>query len=440
MFDVHDDRFGWGYDQGRAAPAAVIEPARPQNAATPLSGISSWDEFIGNLPSGMRSLSADAAMRHGAVYACVRIIAATIAQLPCKTYTSNDDGTTIEARKHPVARLLRLRPNPRMSGVMFWRMVLSNTVLKGNGYAWIERNRNGKILALWPLPKDRVSPALTKAGRIVYALRLDDGSDIAVDMDDMLHIPGSLEWNGLEAKSPLSAAASAVNIGLEANEYAHRYFKNDATPPVVLKYDKIVPTTAADLIRHEWTNKGTGDNRHKIRVISEGGTLEQLAINAEDAQLLETRRFAASDIARIFGVPPHMIGDVEKSTSWGSGIEQQSIGFVTYTLGMHIVAAEQELEAKVFREDGHHAEFDQRALLRGDAKARNEAYRLALGGSAGPGYMRANEVRRLENLPPDPDGEKLVTWPPPKGTSDASSDPNAPGKEPERTGGDETAD
>lgn len=431
MFDIHDDRFGWGQDQGRPAPAAA-EPARPQ-AATPLSAMpSSWDEFIGNAGSGLRSLSADRAMRHGAVYACVRIIAGTIAQLPWKTYKAQDDGTTLEARNHPLSGLLRLRPNPRMSAVMFGRMLLAGAVLNGNGYAWIERNRAGRPVALWPLPKSRVAPVLLTTGplkgRIAYTITLDDASQITVDMDDMLHVPGSLEWNGLEAKSPLQAAASAVGIGLEANEFAFRYFENDATPPIILKYKKTVTPALAQSIREEWQRKGTGENRHKIRVLSEDGDFDQLEMNAEDAQLLETRRFAASDIARIWGVPPHMIGDVEKSTSWGTGIEQQSIGFVTYTLAMHIAALEQELEYKLFRGDGHHCEVDVRALMRGDAKARSEAYRLSLGGSSGPGWQTPNEVRRLENLQPIEGGDELAQWK--QGNSDEPSSSPAPGAEP----------
>lgn len=421
MFDIHDDRFGYGFDLGRAA--APAPPTSPSASTTvPLSSITSWDEFIGN--SATRGLSADRAMRHGAVYACVRVIGGTLAQLPFKTYRAKRDGTTVEARNHPAAKLLRVRPNPRMSAVMFWRTVLSQALLPGNGYAWIERSRNGVPLALWPLPKSRVSAMLSTSGatkgRIIYALTLDDSAQITVDMDDMLHIPGSMEWNGLEAKSPLQAAASAVNVGLEANEYAQRYFENDATPPTYLAYKNKVTAQLANSIREEWGRKGAGENRHKIRVVSEGGEVHQLEISAEDAQLLESRKFAAEDIARIFGVPPHMIGAVEKTTSWGTGIEQQAIGFVTFTLGMHIAAIEQELEAKIFRDDGHHCEIDVRGLMRGDFKTRNEGYRQALGGSGGPGYMTPNEVRKLENLAPKKGADELQKFTP-KGTGNESS-------------------
>lgn len=396
--------------------AAPASESRPQAAGIPLSSLTSWDDLLG-LVSGYNSMSADRAMRHGAVYACMRVIAGTIGQLPIKTYQYDDDtGVSIEAPRHPAARLLRLRPNPRMTAVMFWRAVVASAVLRGNGYAWIERSINGTPIALWPLPGGRVGPELVQAGplkgRIIYRLTLDDGDYVVADMDDILHIPGSLEWNGWEARSPLSAAASAINTGLEADEYAQRFFQNDATPPTVLEYPSKVGPELAELIRTEFGAKGTRENRHKVRVLSEGGKISQLALSAEDAQLLETRRFAVDDIARVFGVPPHMVGSVTTSTSWGSGIEQQGIGFVTYTLGMHFAAIEQELEVKIFRDDTHFAEFDQSALVRGDFKTRNEGYKSAMGGSAGPGWMTANDVRKKENMPPHPDGDVLPTWPP----------------------------
>jgi len=409
-FDEHDDRFGWGFDQGRPPASEAREPAsRPQAATVELSGLQSWEQLIGG--EAYRGVSAETAMRHGAFYACVRIIAASIAQLPFKTYKQNADGTTTEAPSHPLSKLLRLRPNPRMSSVMFWRMIVANMVSRGNGYAWIERSRSGAVRALWPIPKQRVTPvlstsALTK-GRLIYTITLDDGSQVVADMDDVLHIPGSLEWTGLECKSPLSAYASSVNIGHAANDYAQTFLQNDATPPVVLSSDKKIDAARAEEIRNLWQSLGLDANRGKVRILSEGMKADTLEISPEDAQLLETRKATATDIAMMLGVPPHMIGAVDKVTSWGTGIEQQSIGFVTYTLGSHIVAVEQELEAKLFRSDGHHCEVDQRALVRGDMKARGEAYRASLGGSAGPGWRTPNEVRKLENLAPHPDGDTL---------------------------------
>lgn len=350
-------------------------------------------------------------MRLGAFYACVRIIAGSIAQLPFKTYKASDDGVSVEARNHAAASLLRLRPNPRMSAVMFWRTVVASMITRGMGYAWIERTRNGAIKAIWPIPKGRVAPKLATdpliKGRLIYTITLDDGSQVVADMDDVLAIPGSLEWNGLEAKSPLAAYASSVNIGHAANDYAERFLENDATPPVFLSTEKRIDKERAAEIRDLWQTLGTGANRGKIRILSEGMKADTLEISPEDAQLLETRKATAGDVAMMLGVPPHMIGAIDKQTSWGTGVEQQSIGFVTYTLGAHIVAIEQEIETKIFRADGHHCEIDVRALVRGDFKTRMEGYRAALGRAGERPFMRVNEVRALENLPPDASGETL---------------------------------
>lgn len=423
------DQFSWLW-KGDAAQPTPPATSSARNEGVPLSSIQSWEQLLGDQWSGAGGVSPDAAMRFGAFYACVRIIGGTLSQLPWKTYKTEKAkaGTyTVEAADHRLSPLLRVRPNSRMSAAMFWRMIFSQALSRGNGYAWIERRRSGDVIALWPIPKARCSPRLATEGplkgRIVYTITLDDGSQVVADMDDVLHIPGSMEWNGYEAKSPLGAYASSVGIGIEANEFAKRYLQNDATPPVTLQTTKVIDQQKADEIRNLWQGLGTGAKRGGVRILAEGMTADNLDINADDAQLLETRKFSALEIAMIFGVPPHMIGAIDKQTSWGSGVEQQSIGFVTYTLGMHISAAEQEIAHKLFRSDGHHVECDVRALLRGDTKSRNEAHRMALGGSAGPGYKTKNEVRQNENLPPDPDPEsdKLQGFTT-KGAGDAAGD------------------
>lgn len=376
-----------------------------------LSQLSSWQDLLSGDYGSRRSVSAERAMQHSAVYACNRIISGTIAQLPMRVYHDSKGGVAQEDSTHPLARMLRLQPNPHMSASMFWRSVITSAVLRGNGYAWIERNRAGRVLALWPLLPGRCEPYLVSGvNEIAYAVEVSAGKRVALLSDDVIHIPGSLEWDGLRAKSPLSAAAAAVGIGLDADDFAATHLKNDATPPGVLEYPSKVSPELAELIRGQWQNAGTGASRGKVRVVSEGGVFKPVSLSPEDAQLLETRRFQIEDIARIYGVPPHMIGAVDKTTSWGSGVEQQSIGFVQYTLGMHIKAIEQELELKLFPDSPYFAQVDVRGLLRGDAKTRNDAYKAAIGGSSGPGWMTANEIRRLEDLPPIEDGDKLTQW------------------------------
>lgn len=386
----------------------------------PLSSIENWGDVLGQLEA--LAIGPSRAMKHSAVFACVRLIAGTIAALPFKVYEDGDEAPMRRA-DHPLQKFLTQRPNPQMSATMFWRIMLSLALLTGNGYAWIERKRSGAVIAIWPLAQGCCKPIVLSSGLIAYEVTLTDGTRLKCLQDDILHLPGSCEWIGGQAASPLSSVGASISVGLEADRYAATFFKNDATPPGYLSFEKVVGAELAKRIKEDWYEKTGGANRFRIPVLSEGGTFKQLQLNAEDAQLLETRRFAVEDIARIFGVPPHMIGAVDKTTSWGTGIEQQSIGFVQYTLQPHLTAIEQELKEKLFSGSRYFVEVDVRALMRGDFKTRNEGYRQALGGSGGPGYMTPNEVRALENLPKIDGGDTLATWEQ-KSASAAAADGN----------------
>jgi HK97 family phage portal protein len=381
-----------------------------------------WDSIF-NLAGSDASVTPERAMRHSAVYASVRIIAGSISTFPLKTYERTPSNARAESSAHPAADLLRYGPNERMTASTYWRQSVSQMLLRGNSVAWIERRVSGQPIALWPVPLHRVQIEL-QGRRLIYTLDFDDGSRRRVDQDDILHIPGSMEWDGVRSKTPIAAYSAAVGIGLEADRYAHNFFKNDATPPTYITYPGVFKNGAktGEEVREYYHKKFNGQNQHSgPAVLEQGGEIKQLDIAAEDAQILDTRRFQIEDIARIFGVPPHMIGAVDKTTSWGTGIEQQSIAFVQYTLAMHLKAIEQECNRKLFRDSPFFCEFDPNALLRGDVKGRYDSYRLALGGSSGPGFLSANEIRKFENLPPLDGGDQLVGWTaPPQGV-----DPNA---------------
>lgn len=404
--DAFDDRFGYCYPVAEREVAAAPPRAEGEPIMTTRQ-MESWGDLIGPGYDN-RFVNAERAMRHSAVFACVRILAGAISTLPLKVYRADSTGTPAQDRAHPLARLLRLRPNPRMSAAMFWRAVTSEAILNGNGYAWIERTRNGAARALWPIPQDRVSPRLINADRVAYVITLDDGKQIALTADDVLHLPGSMQWDGLRALSPIRAAAAAIGLGLEADKFAHAFLENNATPSGYLTYEKTLKPETIETLRNYWGNRYGGEKRGSVAILTDGGEFKTLAINLEEAQLLETRRFQIEDIARIFGVPPHMIGALDKSTSWGSGIEQQAIGFVTYSLQLHLTAFEQEIEAKLFDDGDAWAEFDVRGLMRGDFKARMEGYKSALGGPGAQGFMTINEVRALESLPPKDGGNELI--------------------------------
>jgi HK97 family phage portal protein len=412
----------------RKVGIGVANSTAPTTQIVELGQFETWGDLLGH--SGYtRHVSPDEAMRHSAVYACVRLIAGSIAMLPLHSYFKQGDGDRQRLASR-MATLLRNRPNPRMSAVMFWRHVVSQMLLRGNGYGYIQRSREGEVLAIWPIRTGsmavKIGSTQSLRGRLIYEFDLDDGTHLIADQDDVLHFPGTMEWNGLEAKTPIRAYADAVAVGLAANDYGRRFFENDATPQGYIGYPENTKVTSeqAKVIREYWSEMNGGANRHMPAVLSSGAKWQQTGISAEDAQLLETRGFQVVDVARVFGVPPHMIGAVDKTTSWGSGIEEQTTGFITYTLGQHLAAIEQEVNYKIHRLSGTYSEFERRALVQALLKERNEAYRIALGGSSGPGYMTQNEVRRAENLPAVPGGDTLATWDRPSSSQSNSGDQN----------------
>jgi HK97 family phage portal protein len=429
--------FGFGR---RRKPAEQAQPAQEAQLETQIAAAATWQSSDGveiwqeHLPGafGAGGVMPQSAMRHAAVYRCVSILAFSIAMLPLAVHreVTHEDGEDDRAPepRNTIGELLRFRPNPRMSRTMFWRQMVAQMLLRGNGVAWIERLGSGDPIALWPVPRERASIQLLN-GRLVYDLLLDDGRMIRVDQDDVLHIPGSSEWDGLWAKSPIQAMGSAVGIGIEADRFARKYFENDATPPGYIGYPTGTGSTKVaeqkDEIRRVWKDRFGGENRHSgPAVLTDGGEYKVIKISALDAQLLESRRFQIEDIARIFGVPRFLLAMDE--TSWGSGIEALGIGFVTYSLDPHLEAIEDELDHKLFgrgrrapgpKPERLFAEFEREGLLRGNVEARNRALQISLGGNNGPGWQTPNEVRRKANLPRsnEPGADKLTAFVPGKG-------------------------
>ncbi|MFA5593220.1 MAG: phage portal protein [Micavibrio sp.] len=353
------------------------------------------------LLSGMPSVSGVAvteqsALRVTAVYACVRLIAGAIASLPLNIYQRTEDGR--ERIRPDLWWLLNEQPCPHVSAAVFWEYMVGQMLLAGDGLAAIERGRGGKILALHPLDSRSVSIRKIE-GRLRYEFS-HAGTWVGRDQDDILHIPG-FGFNGLRGMSVIRhAAKEAIGLALAAEEFSARFFASGAHPDVALKVAGKMNQEQIDNLRRIWAQKyGGAHNTSLPIVLTEGTDLKELTISAQDSQLIEARRFQVSDIARAFGVPPHMIGETDKSTSWGSGIEQQSIGFVQYTLAPHLNRIEQEINRKCFWTERYFSEFNVEGLLRGDSKSRAEYYTKALGGTQNPAWMTQNEVRRLENLP-----------------------------------------
>ena len=354
---------------------------------------------FGGTTSG-KSVTERSAMQMTAVYSCVRILAEAIAGLPLHLYRYNADGGKEKAIDHSLYRVLHDEPNPEMSSFVFRETLMTHLLLWGNAYAQIVRNGKGEVIGLYPLMPNKMRVDREADGKLwyTYTRSYDEittikDAQVKLRPTDVLHIPG-LGFDGLVGYSPIAMAKNAIGMGIACEEYGARFFANGAAPSGVLEH----PGTIKDpqKVRESWnaTFKGSS-NAHKIAVLEEGMKYTQIGISPEQAQFLETRKFQINEIARIFRVPPHMVGDLEKSSF--SNIEQQSLEFVKYTLDPWVIRWEQSLMRLLLSEDEKHEyfiKFNLEGLLRGDYQSRMNGYSIARQN----GWMSANDIRELENL------------------------------------------
>ena len=339
-------------------------------------------------------------MQMTAVYSCVRILAEAIAGLPLHLYRYTPDGSKVKAVDHPLYLLLHDEPNPEMSSFVFRETLMTHLLLWGNAYAQIIRNGKGEVVALYPLMPNRMSVDRDKHGQLYYTYtRASDeaptmnGMTVLLPPSDVLHIPG-LGFDGLVGYSPIAMAKNAIGLAIATEEYGAKFFANGAAPSGVLEH----PGTIKDpsRVREAWMSQfGGSANSGKVAVLEEGMKYTPISISPEQAQFLETRKFQINEIARIFRIPPHMVGDLEKSSF--SNIEQQSLEFVKYTLDPWVIRWEQSIQRALLRPEEkkrYFAKFNVEGLLRGDYQSRMNGYAVARQN----GWMSANDIRELENL------------------------------------------
>lgn len=364
--------------------------------APTLAEVFSVGTTSGSIPVNERT-----AMCVSAVFACVSLIGGAIGGLPLPVYERNKDGR--ERAEHPVWDLLNVQPSARYSAPVFWEYLATSLLLQGDAFARIVRaGKYSPHIASFELwhPSDVSVSAV--ADRLKYTLTNPETRKVlVVDQDDMLHVPG-IGFNGLRGLTPLSyALRSAVGIARAANQHTESFFNNGARPDFVLKTEPEMTREQIQLMRDQWEEVHGGiGKKWKPAILTGGLDIKELTMSSDDAQLVATRQLQIEDIARIFGVPPFMIGLTEKTTSWGSGVEQMSIGFVKYTLMRHLKKFEQEINRKIFAGTKFFVEFNTAGLERGDIKSRYEAYRISLGRAGEPGWASPNEIRRIENMPP----------------------------------------
>jgi len=348
------------------------------------------------------------AMRVSAVYRCVSLIAGTIASLPCEVYRRGGNDRSELAPDHAAFWLLHDEPNPLMTANTFWKNFLWAACMRGNGYGLIGRSSLGTPTSIsWVSPAS-ISPRLSQdKTRMHYSVHMASGETRVFDQDDVLHYP-FIGWDGVEGRSPLECAREAVGLSFAGQEFNERFFSQGNAADIAMEFLGKVSEEQAKLILDTYEKNRTGLGRMRLPLIIEGGgKIHRLDFNAEDSQLLESRSFQVEDICRFFGVPPHMVGHTAKTTSWGTGIEEQTLGFVKFTLRDILKGVEQEVNRKILRSGRFFCKFNLDALLRADSKGRAEFFKAALGGTQAPGFMTVNEVRKLENLAPIDGGDQL---------------------------------
>lgn len=377
----------------RIAMRASVQTTNPRDPV-----LATWWGGGINSSSG-QAVTADTAMRVAAVFACVRVIAESMAQMPLILYRQLDDGKE-RAKDHPLYRILHTRPNRWQTPYEFKRMLAGHAVLRGNGFAEILHTGGKGVAELIPLHPDRVRPFWYN-DLPAYEYSPPNGSSRVILHADMFHLRGFSD-DGLNGLNPIQLHREAIGLSLATEEHGARLFSNGVRPSGVLKMTShFKDDEARKNFKKSWKEAYAGSSKSGETIVLEDGLdWTQIGMTSEDAQFLETRKFQRSEVASIFRVPPHMIGDLERATN--NNIEYQSLEFLTHTLGPWITGFEQAVTRDLIEEtlqEELFAEFLVDALLRGDIGARYKAY--ATGRQWG--WLSPNDILRKENMNPIPD-------------------------------------
>ncbi len=347
------------------------------------------------------------AMQTTAVYSCVRILAEAVASLPLHVYRYKENGKE-RVYNHNLYHILHNEPNTEMSSFVFRETLMSHLLIWGNAYAQIIRDGAGRVVALYPLLPNKMAVSRDKNGEIYYIYtttsdenpNFKDYGSVVLRKQDVLHIPG-LGFDGLVGYSPIAMAKNAVGMTIATEEYGASFFANGANPGGVLEHPGVLKDPKK--VRDSWNEvyRGTA-NAHKIAVLEEGMKYQQIGIPPEEAQFLETRKFQINEIARLYRIPPHMVGDLEKSSF--SNIEQQSLEFVKYTLDPWVIRWEQAMQRSLLlpkEKQEFFIRLNVDGLLRGDYQSRMNGYSVARQN----GWLSSNDIREMEDMNPIPDEE-----------------------------------
>lgn len=368
-----------------------------ESPTTPLTGTTILD-WLGVAPSTSGvTVTEKSALGMPAVWRAVNLIAGTAASLPLHAYRESDDVRLPVSGGSQAGRLLD-EPHPDLTKFELWELVYSHLLLWGNAYLLVLKNQGRQITELWPIHPSRVK--VGRDGEGVKWYEVDGETGRAYSDQQILHIPG-FGYDGVCGVSPIRLAAQGIGLALAAEQFGAKLFGSGSLMSGILQTEQRLNAEQADNIKTRWKAKMAGlAGAHDVAVLDSGIKFQQLSIPPGDAQFIESRRFQIAEIARIFGIPPHMLADTEKSTSWGTGIEQQSIGFVVYTLRPWLTRVEQRM-SRLLQPQSVYARYSVEGLLRGDSAQRAAFYQQMWN----IGVFSTNDIRKLEDFAPVDGGD-----------------------------------
>lgn len=368
------------------------------------------DRAVGGYPSAAGvDINDQTALSCMAVYAAVRLLSETVGSLPGHVMRMTDVGKE-KALTHPIYSLIHEQPNPEQTAMEWRETAMCHLLLRGNHYSEKQYDNGGRLIALWPLHPDKVRIERPSPNApLSYIVTVPGSGEHRLGPQQILHLRG-LGSNGITGWSPIAVARQSVGLAIAAQEYGARLFRNDTRPGGVLEHPAKLSDPVLKRLREsiELAHQGLS-NAHRMMILEEGMKWQQIGINPDDAQFLESRKFSVTEIARMFNIPPHFLRDLERATF--SNIEQQAIEFVVYSLRPWCVRLEQRLKIELLSPQDrvtHFIKFNVDGLLRGDIASRYNAYHVA----KQDGWINADEIRELEDLNPIPGGKGQDYWQP----------------------------
>lgn len=392
----------------------VLPPAAFQNqtsSAKVTSGTSLGDAFGLSGPANLPAITERSAMSISAVWACVSLIGGAISTLPLFVYDQKPDGERRRRESDPLDGMFNNEFCPRWAAHAGWSFLALSKLFHGDAFAEIKR-QGPKVIGLVPIHPARIEVAVWNDGsRLVYIVHperfLPNGKIRIIDQDDMLHVSG-LGFDGVRSLSPLqNSLRMSGAVALATQDHSAQFFANQARPDYALVAPPAAKFSEQQIegLRQQVEQKHglAGGNSHRPMLLTGGLKVESISLTNDDAQLLATREYQTEEIARVYGVPPFMIGHNKGTTDWGSGVAERGIGFVRYVLRPHLNAFKNEINRKIIRSSDMVAEFDTFELERADLKTLFETFRMALGRAGEQPLLTVEEVRRQINYPAKPE-------------------------------------